>query len=292
VIRSMTGFGRGEAPCGDGTLVVEVRAVNSRFLDLRVRLPRELSGLEPNVRAAVQRFLARGQVEVQVRLPAESGPEPEVVVDEGTARRYLEAATRLRAELGISGELSLDTLFGLPGVVRAEDAQVDTAPLEEPILRATELACGQVVEMREREGRALASDLRARAAAIGERVEKIEACAGDVARAARERLERRLAALAPELEIDPSRLDQEVVIQVDRMDVTEETVRLRSHLAQFVEALDREGAVGRRLEFLLQELGRETNTVGSKAGDAPLSAHVVEIKTELEKLREQVLNVE
>lgn len=290
--RSMTGFGRGEEPLASGRVSVEVRTVNSRHLDVRVRLPREFGALEPAVRACARRFFARGQVEVQVRLPLELAGEPEVALNQPVVRHYLEAADSLTKDFDLEGGLSVETLLGLPGVIRTQELSAATEALEPTVLNAVERACEEAAAMRAREGEALARDVRAR-------VERLEGLLGDVeARAAtvegglRERLRRRVQQLAPELELDPARLDQEVVFYADRMDVTEETVRSRSHLSQLLAALDGGGAVGRRLEFLLQELGREVNTIGSKAGDAPIASLVVEIKTEIEKIREQVLNVE
>jgi uncharacterized protein (TIGR00255 family) len=174
--------------------------------------------------------------------------------------------------------------------VREPELEVETLA---PALLATIVsACAAAAEMRAREGESLLRELRGRLAGIEALVGQVEARAAAVLGGLRERLEQRLAALAPELETDPSRLEQEVVLYVDRQDVTEETVRLRSHLDQFAETLDASGAVGRKLEFVLQEMGRETNTLGSKSADAVLTRVVVELKTEQEKLREQVLNLE
>lgn len=288
----MTGFGRGEASVADGCVTAEVRTVNSRHLDVRARMPRDLAPIEPAVRAAVRRFLGRGQVDVAVKLPVEVLGEPEVSVNEAGARRYVEAARRLARELDLDPTLSVAAVLELPGVVRLEDASASVEQLEAPIVAAVEAACAAAAAMRAREGEALGRDLRGRIGRLEELLAGIEARAEDVAHGVRDRLRRRLEQLAPQLEIDPARLDQEVVYYADRMNVTEETVRFRSHLAQFRATLEADGPVGRRLEFLLQEIGREANTIGSKSNDAPIGAEVVEIKAELEKLREQVLNVE
>ena len=284
----MTGFGRGEAPLADGGGAVELRSVNSRYLDLRVRLPRELAALEAPVRAACKPFFSRGQVELQIRPSVDLAQQPGVAVNREAARRYLEAAERLRLEFGLDGGLPLGALFGLPGVVEVREVELGSPELKTAVVAAVEAACREALEMRQREGEALDSDLRERLRLIEELVLEIESRAEEVG----QRLLKRLPALAPDLELDAARFDQEVVYYVDRMDVTEETVRLRSHLEQFRAALQQEGPVGRRLEFLLQEMGREGNTIGSKAADAPIASRVVELKTELERVREQVLNVE
>lgn len=288
----MTGFGRGEAPLRGAEASAEVRTVNSRHLDLRIRLPRDLGALEAGLRAALPRHFARGQVDLIVRLPPDLEIAAEVRVNTALARRYLEAALRLQRELGLQGDLSLRDLLERPGVVEPGEPALEPEEASRAVLAAVEQACAEASEMRAREGAALAADLGERVRRLEKALGEIDARAEEVKRGVRERLARRLAALAPEVELDPGRLEQEVVYYADRMDVTEETVRLRSHLEQFREALERGGPVGRKLEFLVQEMAREANTLGAKAGDAPLGAQVVEIKTELEKIREQAMNVE
>jgi uncharacterized protein (TIGR00255 family) len=287
--RSMTGFGRADGPQG---LSAEVRTVNSRHLEVRVRLPRELAALEREARAAASRWFERGQVEIAVRLPQEGELAPRLELDLEAARRYASAAQELAASLGLPSDLSAARLLTLPAVARVREPELEVEALAPALLETIAKACEAAAAMRAREGESLVRELRGRLAGIEALVAKVEARAAAVLSGLRERLEKRLAALAPELETDPARLEQEVVLYVDRQDVTEETVRLRSHLEQFAETLEAKGAVGRKLEFVLQEMGRETNTLGSKSADAVLTRVVVELKTEQEKLREQVLNVE
>ena len=289
VRRSMTGFGRADGPQG---LSAEARTVNSRHLEVRVRLPRELASLERDARAAAARFFERGQVEISVRLPQEGALAPRLELDLEAARRYASAAQELAAGLGIAAELTAAKLLSLPAVARVREPELEVDALAPALLETISSACAAAAEMRAREGESLLRELRGRLARIETLVGQVETRAAAVLGGLRERLEKRLAALAPALETDPTRLEQEVVLYVDRQDVTEETVRLRSHLDQFAETLDAPGAVGRKLEFVLQEMGRETNTLGSKSADAALSRAVVELKTEQEKLREQVLNIE
>ena len=288
----MTGFGRGEAALAGGAVRAEVRSVNSRHLDVRVRLPRDLGAFELRVRECASRFFQRGQVDVALRLPRELESAAEVEIDTAVAGRYAAAADELARGLGLAGGLPLATLLGLPGVARLRERELDPEALASALLAAVEAACADAVGMRQREGAALERELRARLAALLARAARIEARSDEVARAQRERLSKRLAAAAPDVELDERRLEQEVVFYVDRMDVTEEIVRLRSHCEQFGGALDAGAGVGRKLEFLLQEMLREVNTIGSKAADAPIAHDVVELKAELEKLREQVQNVE
>ncbi len=292
MIRSMTGFGRGEAPLGSGVLAAEVKTVNGRHLEVRVRLPREFTAFERQIRELATTFFERGQVEVSVRMPPEGIGEPRVEVDLEAARGYAEGSALLRAELGLDGELPLAALLTLPGVVRTLEPELDKSEIERALSAAVEAGSAAAVEMRVREGENLDRELRRRLEGVGAAVEGVGLRADDVKNGLRERLTRRVAALAPELALDPARLEQEVVLYADRMDVTEETVRLQSHVGQFRETLGERGPVGRKLEFLLQELGREVNTIGSKVSDVQITHRVIEMKTELEKLREQVMNVE
>jgi uncharacterized protein (TIGR00255 family) len=291
-MRSMTGYGRADAPLAQMTVTVELRSVNARFLDVRVRMPRDLGHLETSVRALVARFFKRGQIDVSIRLRGGTEVDSAVEVDLEAATRYLEGAERLRERLGLAGVVEMSALLALPGVAKLCEPEVGDDVAVPVIMETVERACAEAGEMREREGSALEIELRQRLQGLEGVLTEIEDRAEEVEKRVRERLERRLAALAPELEVDPARLAQEVVFYADRMDITEETVRLRSHVSQFKETLQTSGPVGRKLEFLLQEIGREVNTIGSKAADAPLSHFVVELKTGLEKLREQVLNLE
>jgi len=292
VIRSMTGFGRAELAQAEIVLGVEVRTVNSRHLDVRVRMPRELQVAEAAVRDCATKCFGRGQVDLAVRAPDGRSLEPRLEIDLATARSYTEAVRTLRAELGLASELSVGELLGLPGVARLREPAFADAALLSRLEQAVREACTECVAMRQREGTALDQELRRRLAGIESLLEQVERRADEIRGGLRARLEKRLAVLAPDVEVNAGRLEQEVVLFADRLDVTEETVRLRSHLEQFRETLESDGPVGRKLEFLLQEFGREINTIGSKASDSPISRCVVELKTELEKLREQVQNVE
>ena len=291
MIRSMTGFGRGEAELGEGRVSAEVRCGNSRHLEVRVRLPREWSEFEGTLREAASRPFGRGQGDVSVRVSS-GASTAKFEIDLDAARRYLEGAARLRDELGAEGALPVASLVSLPGVAVTREADSGDESTAAALREAVTGACGAAAEMRAREGESLDRELRARLVDLDARVEEVTGLADEVQKSLRERLDKRLAALSVQVEVDPGRLEQEVVMYADRMDITEEIVRLRSHLAQFRETLNEDGPVGRKLEFLIQEIGREVNTIGSKAGQASLTRCVVEMKTGLEKLREQVLNVE
>lgn len=296
MIRSMTGFGRAPLTLDGVVLEVEVRSVNHRFLDLRAKLPRALSVFEPDLRARAQERFARGKVDLAVTAPGGTPLTPRVEIDLEAADAYTRAAETLGRRERAPGVLDVATLLALPGVARLTEPQLPADAVREPLLAAVDAALGAANAMREAEGAALDRELRARLERAAELAENIEARSAQVQESARERLFKRAEQLAHETGLrDEARLYQEVVIAADRLDVSEEIARLRSHIVQFRSTLEGaapEHPVGRRLDFLLQELGREANTVGSKAGDAPVAHLVVELKAELERMREQVQNVE
>ncbi|MFO7173743.1 MAG: YicC/YloC family endoribonuclease [Bacillota bacterium] len=299
MIRSMTGYGRGEASGPDGRLVAEIRAVNHRFAEVVVRLPRSLTALEDRVRRMVQQQVARGRVEVTVTWE-EGGERPRrVKVDKDLALAYYNALREIASVTGSKIEITSDSLARWPDVLTVEEAEVDPESQWPVLAEALAGALAGLVAMREREGEALAADLRARLDRVAELVAAIGDRAPLVVQEYRERLSRRLDELLGPGVVDPARLAQEVAIFADRCDITEELKRLQSHLSQFRAELDGESPpdggprpVGRKLDFLVQEMGREINTVGAKAQDLAIAAAVVEVKTELEKIREQVQNIE
>jgi uncharacterized protein (TIGR00255 family) len=291
----MTGFGRAAFTVEGVGFDVEVRATNHRFLDLRVRLPRQLAECEPELRARVGARFARGKVDVVVQLPP-GGPRERLSVDLEAAARYLEAAAALRSRHNLSGRLEVGDLLSLPGVARLVEAELPLEALRRAMFEALEVAVERADSMRVAEGAALERELGERIERVAALAQALEGRSGAVRDAARERLRRRAEKLAQETGLlDEARLYQEVALAADRLDVTEELVRLASHVGQFRAALAEAGPgkpVGRRLDFLLQELGREANTLGSKVGDAEAAHLVVDMKSELERVREQVQNVE
>ena len=296
MIRSMTGFGRASFRTGGIAFEVEVRSVNHRHLDLRVRLPRLLSTLEPAVRERALIRMSRGKVELGVSMPEGAAPLQRIEIDRDTAREYARIAAELQESEGLAGPLSVDALLGLPGVARFAERELPLEDLEAGLLDAVGSAAAALDEMRVGEGAALERDLLARLETVMGLSHSLEARAGVVRDAARERLRKRAEQLKLETGIlDEARLHQEIVIAAERLDITEEIVRLRSHVDQFREVVAMGGPgrpVGRRLDFLLQEFAREANTIGAKGSDSPVAHQVVELKTEIERMREQVQNVE
>jgi uncharacterized protein (TIGR00255 family) len=292
VRESMTGFGRGEASAAGRSYTVEVHSVNHRFLEVRCRLPRRLQGLEPKLTQVVQQRFARGHVELAVQEKDLGAGTRRLTADLALAREYVELWRGLQRDLQLPGEVSLSLLAAQRELVAVEEAE---APVEEawaalePALGA---ALDELAAMRRREGEALEGVLERELQVIETGLDRILQRGPEAVQAQRVRLQTRIAELMDGRELDPGRLEQEVALLADRGDVTEECDRLRSHLAQFRAGLHQPGPQGRRLEFLLQEMQREVNTTGSKSADAPLAHEVVELKTAIERLREQVANLE
>ena len=295
MIHSMTGFGRATREVAGIGLEVEARSVNHRHLDLRIRMPRALADQEARLKKRVQGMLSRGKVDVTVNLVMGSS-EAQLEIDEGIAAQYVDAAARLEARHDLRTGLDVAALLSMPGVTRLVETEIDAETLWGPAEEAINEAIAGMIAMRTTEGESLATEFEGRLTTIVDLANQFESRSGEVVEVAKQRLHKRAEQIQREVGLtDEARLHQEIVIAADRLDITEELVRLRSHVDQFRETLIQAGPgapVGRRLDFLLQELGREANTVGSKANDAPLAQDVVELKTELERIREQVQNVE
>jgi uncharacterized protein (TIGR00255 family) len=288
----MTGFGRGESAGEFGRIVVEMKAVNHRFSEVVFRMPRQFNALEEPAKKLVQARVSRGRVDVFVSWDAAAKARG-VKVDKELAIAYYNALMELGGEIQSKTELSLDTLARLPDVLKVEEGDVTAEDLWPAFESATAAAVDSLLAMREREGATLAADLLARIAKIEELGRIVAVRAPQVVEEYRGRLSKRLEELLGQSNVvDPQRLAQEVALFADRSDITEEIQRLASHIAQFRAALSGDDAVGRKLDFLVQEIGREINTIGSKANDATITATVVEAKSELEKIREQVQNIE
>lgn len=293
MIRSMTGFGRATFEASQVSFAVEVRCVNQRNLDLSVRLPRSLAGLEPELRKLLSQRFSRGKVELGVTLAAGSAPRTEIEVDRALALRYLALSRELSREAGVVDRIGVAELLAMPGVVRTVEAQAREEDVAGELPAAVARAADAALAMRSAEGAALERELRGRLANIAAFVAELGARAGEVQRAVRERMRVRAEQLRAETGLlDEARLYHEVALAAEKLDVSEELVRLASHAEQMAAAFASEEPVGRRLDFLTQELAREANTLGAKAGDAPLAQRVVDLKTEIDRIREQVQNIE
>lgn len=294
MIRSMTGYARGTAEAGGHRVSVELRSLNGRFAEVRIRSSEPFAALEPEFRKRVLAAVRRGRVELDVRFNREDGASQPVALDLPLARHVLEAARRLRSDLGVEGDLDVASLLRVPGVLRApsEDALDDRGIAA--ARRALEEALATLETERVREGDSLRADLLERIDRMLGVAARIRERASDVPAAVRDRLRDRVVALASEAGVDPGRLAQEAAFLADRADVTEELVRLLGHLEQAARILRSPDGepVGKRLEFLLQEIHRETNTIGSKSPDLELTRMVLDLKSETEKVREQAQNLE
>ena len=293
--KSMTGYGRGEAQFEGRTVVIEVRSVNNRYLDCSVKLPRSYIFAEDAIRTRVQSVISRGKVDVFVNITNTGGEAVSVTVNEPLAKAYIDALWRL-FELGSGQRVRMDyyatDLARFPDVLTVEKQEEDQDTLKEQLMMALDLALSDFTAMREREGARLEADILGRADAVERLVAQVEARSPETVNDYRARLEAKMAEVLQNTQIDESRLLTEAAIFADKVAVDEETVRLRSHLSQLRELLKQGGPVGRKLDFLIQECNREANTIGSKCSDIEIARHVVDIKAEIEKIREQVQNLE
>ena len=292
MIRSMTGYGKKDVASDNAGVTVEIRSVNHRFLEVAVRVPRSLAQLEDPIRKAVQQRCLRGRVDVSVSVHAAGGSLKTVQIDQALAKQYHGALKKLQKSLGLKGTIDISLLAGFRDIVSITDEPVDTEHLGKTVLRALGVALTDLEKMRKREGDALAKDLISHLDAIRTAKSTVAERAPELATNAFGRMKGRIEALLQAEIPDPARLQQELALYADRSDISEELVRLESHMLQFDQQLHSKESVGKTLEFLLQEMGREVNTIGSKANDADIAALVVRMKAELEKLREQVQNVE
>ncbi len=291
-MRSMTGFGTGEAPFGSGKLSVEVRGVNHRFLDVRVRVPREMTELAPYVEQLAREKLTRGRFEIAVRV--EGMQLGAAVLDRDRARTVFQQLCELRDELAPGADVPLSLLSSIPDLF-VPAVERESEALRGALRKGFDAAVKSLDEMREREGAALGQDLVKRLGTVRRIAQDVARRGPDVLDVHRRRLKERAERLRIASEIggiDPGRLEQEIALFAERVDIAEELTRLESHCTQFAQLIASPEAIGRRLDFLLQEMAREANTVGAKSPDAPIAHAIVEVKAEIERMREQVQNVE
>jgi uncharacterized protein (TIGR00255 family) len=292
MVNSMTGFGRGEFSTGNTSISVEVRSVNHRYSDFSIRMPKNLSFLEDRIRRYVQSRVSRGRVDVYVSYDSWELKEQDVKVNSQLARTYYNALKELKEDLGHKGDIPFSLIATFPDVVMAKQEESDEEKLWQKFSCALEQAVDILVDMRRQEGQNLKQDILKKLETIDKEVSEIEKRAAFIVEEYRDRLEKRLEVLADGIDLDSDRVYQEVLIFADRSNIDEELVRLRSHASQMHDILDGGGTIGRKLDFLVQEMHREVNTIGSKANDLHISKAVIEIKSQLEKVREQIQNIE
>ena len=290
-MQSMTGYGSGRAALGEGQVVLDLRTVNHRFLDVRVRLPSRIQGRTPTVERVIRARLERGRVDVTARLEGQTLPQP--TLDLERARAVYAELAALRDELNPEEPLPLALLSSVPDLFTV-DRNIDEEALDRSLEQAAVAACDAVMAMRDKEGDALAAELRSRLSDLGAGVGALKIAVPEMLEARRTRLRDRLDALLAGVngELEPSRLEQEIALLADRTDVAEELVRLDSHRDQMLELIENSDApVGKRIDFLLQEMAREANTIGSKVQDGAMTTHVIALRASIEQMREQAQNV-
>ena len=292
LIKSMTGYGRAVETVNGREFTVELRSVNNRYLDCSVRLPRLLSFAEDAVKQAVKASVSRGKVDVFISVHSEGAEETCVTLNKPVLEGYLTAMRQMVTEFGVQDDISVSAVSRLPEVFLVEKPEVDEKQLLEDLMGVVTKALEGYDAMRATEGQALDRDLRSRGQTICDFVSQVEQGNAQTVIDYRARLENKLREVLENTSIDESRILTEAAIFADKVAVDEETVRLRSHLEQMNTMLTAGGAIGRKLDFLLQEMNREANTIGSKCTDVRLARIVVDIKAELEKIREQTQNIE
>jgi len=288
----MTGYGRGEVSSEKYRITVEMKSVNHRFLEVSTRLPRQLNSLDDQVKRFIQQRISRGKIDVYISMEQISTIGNVVNIDRELALLYCDGLREVAKLCSIDQNIDLGTLVALPGIVTLTKADDDLEELSVLVTEAVEQALLAFIAMRQREGEGLATDLTKRISVLKLMFEKVETEAPNLVDEYRAALQTRITEMLGAIDIDPTRLATEVAFYADKSDITEELIRLQSHFEQFGNILDAVDAVGRKLEFLVQEINREVNTIGSKSNSILISRIVIDAKSELEKIREQIQNIE
>ncbi|MBI4632907.1 MAG: YicC family protein [Deltaproteobacteria bacterium] len=293
MIKSMTGYGRAESICDGRRFSVEIKSLNHRYLEMSVRLPGILSQIEVDIKKKLGEKLSRGKIEVTIRMDMENGERTgRYDLNLPLVKNYHALLLKLKQELNLADDVTLEIIAGLGGIFVPLDTGEDIAALWKQLEKALDEAMATLVEMKQREGEMLYRDLVSRIDLMKSCLDSIAQRAPQAVAGYQKRLAERVKEITGGMEIDAARLCQEVAIMAEKSDITEEIVRFKSHISQFNDMLGSDEAVGRKVDFLLQEMGREVNTIGSKSNDAEISKSVIEIKSELAKVREQVQNIE
>ena len=292
MIKSMTGFGRAAESANGFEVTVELRSVNHRYFEFSSRMPRAFQFAEEKLKTLCQQSISRGKVEASVFIEDTTENSTEIEINRQYTEAYLTALKKLSKEYGIKNDVKISSLVGNNEIFKLRRKEIDDEAVIEAVLPVAEEAIKSFIAMRETEGERLSADISSRADTILEKVSLIEARSPETVKAYRERLELKIKELLADAKVDEQRLITETAIFADKVAVDEETVRLRSHIKQLLSLLEEKGPVGKKLDFIVQEMNRETNTIGSKAQDVEIAHIVVDIKSEIEKIREQVQNIE
>jgi len=288
----MTGYGRGVFTSEDYTITIDLKSINHRYLELYFKIPKNYNFLEDKIRREISGKISRGKVEISVIIEQFSSIEDQVELNQSFMRSYLKIIGELKENFGIEGEIDLKTIVALPELFEYHQPDIDQEKLFENVRQALDMALHSLIDNRKTEGKGLCRDVREKLATLENYRMTLLARAPKVVAAYQEKLAKRIGELTEGIEVDPSRLATEIAIFADKSDITEELVRIESHLGQFQQILEITEPIGRRMDFLIQELNREINTVGSKASDITIAQLVINFKAELEKIREQIQNIE
>lgn len=293
-MKSMTGYGRGECTMYERKFTVEIKAVNHRYNDITVKLPRAIMGFEDEIKKAISKKVFRGKLDVFVNFESFSQEDINMSVNEPLAKSYTETLRKLKSDLHLDGDVTIEIVSKFPDVITVDKSisnENTENEIRECLMKAVEDATDAFVAMREVEGETLKKNIIEKVAFVNDALQKIEERAPWVSKDYRARLEAKLADL-DEIQVDESRLLTEVLLFADKACIDEEITRLHSHISQMYSIVEENVPVGRKLDFLVQEMNRETNTIGSKSNDIEITNHVVDIKSEIEKIREQIQNIE
>ena len=293
MIKSMTGFGRGEYSDGKRTFTAEVKSVNHRYSDIYVKMPRRYSFAEDSVKKAAKKTIKRGKTEINILVESITEADTEIRLNEPAAKQYIENLTRLKDQFGLSGDISLPLIAGMPDVIKVIPSVEDEDEIKDSIGKALEKALEAHDKMRGVEGEKLVEDLSMRADLVKSYAEKIKERAPQIEKEYADGLRARISELVDgTVDVSEDRIMLEAAIFADKASITEELVRMNSHISQLHSILDGGGTVGKKLDFLVQEMNREANTIGAKANDLDITKYMLDIKAEVEKIREQVQNIE
>ena len=292
MIKSMTGYGSGKAEAGTKTFTVEIKSVNSRYSDFSIKMPRIYTFMEDAIRKTASARINRGKVDIYVNVETNGEDDSVVKVNTALAREYLAGLKTLSEELAVSTNVTAETFLRIPDVFTVDKADVDEEIISRAIISALSEALDGFDAMRIAEGEKLVCDLKEHPRFIANATAEVEKRSPEIVTEYRQRIEERMRDILGSATYDETRLLTEVAIFSDKVNVNEETVRLRSHVDQFTKMLDEGGSVGRKIDFLIQEMNREINTIGSKSNDLDIARIVIDVKAEIEKLREQIQNVE
>lgn len=292
MLRSMTGYGRAKYEIDFREYIIEIKSVNNRYSDISVKMPRNISFLEDYVRKIIQNQITRGKVEVFITFVNNSDKGRNIEINKELAKKYIEEMQKLASETNIGSNIEVIDVMKMPDVLTTSMVSEDEELIKEEITKCLQEAIKNFIEMREIEGNKIKEDLESRIYKISEKINQINAISTGLTREYVVKLEKRVNELLKPNTVDETRLAQEIVLYSDKCSVEEEITRMKSHISQFLNLLEDNSSNGKKIDFLIQEMNRETNTIGSKANNLEITNYVVDIKTELENIREQIQNIE